>query len=83
MILTVGQLDPEAIRDCVAVAITPLDARLILHLFAEFPELTAEQKDGDVAIPWHGLGRARENKDSRPGSWTPQVALPQTRGVDD
>jgi len=38
-------------------------SRLILHFFAEFPELTVERKDGDVVIPWHGLGRAKENEE--------------------
>jgi hypothetical protein len=61
--LTVGHLDPEAIRDCVAVAIRPLDARLILRLLAEFPELTVQQKDGDVVISWHGRGRVEEGEE--------------------
>ena len=54
--LTVGHLDPEALRQCAAMAITPLDETTVRRVLAEFPGIKAECKDGYVVLPWHGLG---------------------------
>ena len=55
--LTVGPLDPEALGECAAVAIRPLDETTVRRKLAEFPEITAEHQDGYVVLPWHGLGQ--------------------------
>ena len=55
--LTVGHLDPEALGECAAVAIRPLDETTVRRVLAEFPGIRAEIKDGYVVLPWHGLGR--------------------------
>ena len=47
--LTVGPLDPEALGECAAVAIRPLDETTVRRKLAEFPEVTAEPKDGYVS----------------------------------
>ncbi len=44
--LTVGHLDPEALRECAAVAIRPLDETAVRRVLAEFPGIMAEHKDG-------------------------------------
>jgi hypothetical protein len=54
--LTVGHLDPEALRECAAVAIRPLDETTVRRVGAEFPGVKAEHKDGYIVLPWHGLG---------------------------
>ena len=54
--LTVGHLDLEALRGCVAVATRPLDETVVDRVLAEFPDLEAECKDGYVVVRWHGLG---------------------------
>jgi hypothetical protein len=54
--LTVGHLDPEALRGCAAVATSPLDETTVRSVLAEFPGIMAEYKDGYVVLPWHGLG---------------------------
>jgi hypothetical protein len=54
--LTVGHLDPEALRECGAVATRPLDETTVRRVLAEFPRIKAERKDGHVILPWHGLG---------------------------
>ena len=54
--LTVGYLDPEAVRECAVVATKPLDEATVLRVLAEFPGIKAECKDGYVVLPWHGLG---------------------------
>lgn len=54
--LTVGHLDPEALRECAAVATRPLDETTVRRVLAEFPGLKAEPKDGYIVLPWHGLG---------------------------
>ncbi len=54
--LTLGHLDPEALRSCAAVATTPLDETTVRSVLAEFPGIMAERKDGYVILPWHGLG---------------------------
>ena len=55
--LTVGHLDPEALRLCAAVATKPLDETTVRRVVAEFPGIKAERKDGYVVLPWHGLGQ--------------------------
>jgi hypothetical protein len=52
--LTIGHLDPEALRGCVAVATRPLDEATIARVLAEFPGLNVERCDGYVIAPWHG-----------------------------
>ncbi len=54
--LTVGHLDPKALRECAAVATRPLDETTVRRVLAEFPDVKAERKDGYVILPWHGLG---------------------------
>jgi hypothetical protein len=54
--LTVGHLNPDALRGCTAVATTPLDETTVGIVLAEFPGIIAERKDGYVVLPWHGLG---------------------------
>ncbi len=44
--LTLGHLDPEAIRECAAVAVKPLDAGIVHRVTAEFPSVKAEYKGG-------------------------------------
>ena len=56
--LTVGHLDPEALRECAAVATRPLDETTVRRVLAEFPGIKAERKDGYMVLPWHGLGPA-------------------------
>jgi hypothetical protein len=53
--LTVGHLDPEALRACAAVPTEPLDETLVRRVMAEFPGVNAEFKDGYVVLPWRGL----------------------------
>lgn len=53
--LTVGHLDPEALRGCAAVPTRPLDETLVSRVMDEFPDVAAEFKDGYVVLPWHGL----------------------------
>jgi hypothetical protein len=52
--LTIGHLDPAAIRDSVAVALRPLDMTKVSEVLAEFPGLKVEQRDGYLIAPWHG-----------------------------
>ena len=54
--LTVGHLDPEALRECAAVATRPLDETTVRRVLAEFPGIKAEREDGYMVLPWHGLG---------------------------
>jgi hypothetical protein len=54
--LTVGHLDPVALRECATVATRPLDETTVRRVLAEFPDVEAECKDGYVVLPWHGLG---------------------------
>jgi hypothetical protein len=61
--LTVGHLDPQAIRDCRAVASKPLNPALVSRLLSEFPGLNVEQKDGYVIVPWHGVGRVPQGEE--------------------
>jgi hypothetical protein len=56
--LTVGHLDPEALRECAAVATRPLDETVVRRVLAEFPGIKAECKEGYMVLPWHGLGPA-------------------------
>jgi hypothetical protein len=55
--LTLGHLDPEALRGCVAVATKPLSEAVVRRVMAEFPGVRADFQDGCVILPWHGLGR--------------------------
>jgi hypothetical protein len=52
--LTVGHLDPEALRGSAAVALKPLDDATVARVLAEFPGLNIERRDGYVIAPWHG-----------------------------
>ncbi len=61
--LTLGHLDPEAIRECAAVAVKPLDAGIVRRVTAEFPSVRVEYKDGCVVLPWHGLGPTGPNEE--------------------
>jgi hypothetical protein len=54
--LTVGHLDPKALRECAAVAIRPLDETAVRRVLAEFPGIKAEHRDGYIVLPWHVLG---------------------------
>ena len=54
--LTVGHLDPEALRECAAVAVTPLDETAVRRVLAEFPGIKADHRDGCLILPWHGFG---------------------------
>jgi hypothetical protein len=57
--MTVGHLDPEALRECAAVAIRPHDDTAVRRVLAEFPGVKAEHRDGYMVLPWHGLGLTR------------------------
>ena len=52
--LTIGHLDPVAIRDRMAVAVRPLDEAIIARVLAEFSGLKIERRDGYLIAPWHG-----------------------------
>lgn len=52
--LTIGHLDPAAIRDRQAVAMKPLDPSAVVRVLAGFPGLKIEERDGYVVVPWHG-----------------------------
>jgi len=54
--LTLGHLDPEAIRECAAVATRPLDEASVRRTMAEFPGIKIQREAGCVILPWHGLG---------------------------
>ena len=52
--LTIGHLDPAAIRDRQAVALRSLDPAKVARVLAEFPGLKVEELDGYLVAPWHG-----------------------------
>ena len=52
--LTIGHLDPEAIRDRRAVALRPLDEAAVARVLAEFSGLKVQRCDGYLVVPWHG-----------------------------
>lgn len=52
--LTIGHLDPAALRERRAVAVKPLDSAKVAGVLADFPGLTVEERDGYVIAPWHG-----------------------------
>jgi len=54
--LTVGHLDPEALRKYAAVATRSLDQTTARRAPAEFTGINAEHKDGYMVLPWRGLG---------------------------
>jgi hypothetical protein len=54
--LTAGHLDPEALRECAAVATRALDETIVRRVRAEFPDVKVECENGYVVLPWHGLG---------------------------
>ena len=58
--LTLGHLDKDAIRECAAVASSPLDDAVVRRVMAEFPGIRAEVRDGYLVLPWHGLGDPRD-----------------------
>jgi hypothetical protein len=53
-VLTIGHLDPVAIRDRLAVALRPLDGAAVARVLAEFPGLKVQRRDGGLIAPWHG-----------------------------
>ena len=55
--LTLGHLDPVALRGCAAVAERPLDPSVVRRVMGEFPGVQADFKDGCVILPWHGLAQ--------------------------
>jgi hypothetical protein len=52
--LTIGHLDPAAIRDRRAVAVRPLDEATVARILTEFPGLRIERRAGYLIAPWHG-----------------------------
>lgn len=54
--LTIGHLDPDAIRGGVAVAMRPLEESAVRTARAQFPTVAVEARDGYLILPWHGLG---------------------------
>lgn len=52
--LTIGHLDPAALRDRRAIALRPLDREVIARVLVGFPGLKVEELDGSVVAPWHG-----------------------------
>jgi hypothetical protein len=52
--LTIGHLDPAALRDRLAVTTRPLDDAAVARVLAEFPGLQVEWRDGYLIAPWHG-----------------------------
>jgi hypothetical protein len=60
--LTLGHLNPEALRECAAVAERPLDEKAVGRVMGEFPGIKVERKDGCIVIPWHGLGDAARSE---------------------
>jgi hypothetical protein len=52
--LTIGHLDPVAIRDRQAVTIKLLDRAIVARVLASFPGLRVEERDGYLIAPWHG-----------------------------
>ncbi len=52
--LTIGHLDPAAIRERMAVSLKPLDEATLARVLAEFPGLKIERRDGYLIAPWHG-----------------------------
>jgi hypothetical protein len=53
--LTVGHLDPEALRECALVATRSLDETTVRRVLAKFPGIKAQLKDRYIVLPWHGL----------------------------
>ena len=52
--LTIGHLDPAAIRERRAVVLRSLDPVVVARVLADFPGLKCEEHDGYVVAPWHG-----------------------------
>src|SRR4051812_6763371 len=52
--LTIGHLDPVAIRDRMAVVVRALDEATVISVLAEFPGLRIERCEGYLIAPWHG-----------------------------
>jgi hypothetical protein len=52
--LTIGHLDPTALRERRAVAVKPLEPAAVARVLADFPDLKVEARDGYVVAPWHG-----------------------------
>ena len=52
--LTIGHLNPDAIPDRMAIAVSPLDEATVARVLAEFPGLKVERRDGYLVAPWHG-----------------------------
>jgi hypothetical protein len=52
--LTIGHLEPAALRERRVVAIRPLDPATVARVLAGFPGLKVEECEGYVVAPWHG-----------------------------
>ena len=52
--LTVGYLDPVAIRNRQAVALRPLDPATVACVLAGFLGLKVDERDCYPVVPWHG-----------------------------
>ncbi len=52
--LTIGHLDPAALRERKAIAVKPLDPAAVARVLVGFPGLKIEEQDGYFVAPWHG-----------------------------
>ena len=52
--LTIGHLDPAAIRDRLAVTLKRLDDETVDRVLTEFPGLNVDRRDGFLIVPWYG-----------------------------
>jgi len=55
--LTVGHLDPNALRSCAAVPLRPLDLLTVARVLENFPCLKIEERNGYVIAPLARPGR--------------------------
>ena len=61
--LTIGYLDPAAIRNQQAVAVRPLDPATVARVLAGFPGLKVDERDGYLVVPWHGREDGERGED--------------------
>jgi hypothetical protein len=52
--LTIGHLDPTAIRNRLAIPLRPLDEQAVARVLTEFPGLEVVRHAGYLVAPWHG-----------------------------